>query len=91
MIEKLTQPGKDEGSFPKGKGKMILGRRHRHSRTLSYQRQEGDASYHAFIKRVIFKEVSGHQDLIKSGPGNRGLSACVTIHVAMSFQLLSLW
>ena len=41
MIEKLTQPGKEEGSFPKGKGKTILGRRHRHSRTLSYQRQEG--------------------------------------------------
>ena len=41
MIEKLTQCGKDEGSFLKGKGKKILGRRHRHSRTLSYQRQEG--------------------------------------------------
>ena len=38
----------------------------------------------AFIKRVIFKEVSGHWDLIKSGPGNWGLSACVTIHEAMS-------
>ena len=32
----------------------------------------------------IFKEVSGHWDLIKSEPGNRGLSACVTIHEAMS-------
>ena len=38
----------------------------------------------AFIKRVIFKEVSGHWDLIKSEPGDRGLSACVTIHEAMS-------
>ena len=36
----------------------------------------------AFIKRVIFKEVSGHRVLIKSGPGNRGLSACGTTHVA---------
>ena len=36
----------------------------------------------AFIKRVVFKEVSGHWDLIKSEPGNRGLLACVTIHVA---------
>ena len=38
----------------------------------------------AFIKRVIFKEVSGHWDLIKSEPGNRGLSAFVTIHEAMT-------
>ena len=36
----------------------------------------------AFIKRVIFKEVSGHWDLIKSEPGNRGLSACGPTHVA---------
>ena len=36
--------------------------------------------YH-IVKRVIFKEVSGHWDLIKSEPGNRGLSACVTIHL----------
>ena len=34
-------------------------------------------------------EVSGHQVLIKSGPGNRGLSACVTTHEATS-QIFSL-
>ena len=44
----------------------------------------------AFIHRVAFKEVSGHWDLIKSGPGNWGLSACVTIHEAMS-RISSCW
>ena len=32
----------------------------------------------AFIHRVAFEEVSGHWVLIKSGLGNRGLSACGT-------------
>ena len=36
----------------------------------------------AFIHRVAFKEVSGHRVLFKNGPGNRGLSACGTTHVA---------
>ena len=30
------------------------------------------------------KEVTGHRDLINSGPGNRGLSACGTTHEATS-------
>ena len=34
----------------------------------------------AFIHRVAFEEVSGHRILIKSGLGNRGLSACGTTH-----------
>ena len=36
----------------------------------------------AFIHRVAFKEVSGHRVHFKSGPGNRGRSACGTTHVA---------
>ena len=32
----------------------------------------------AFTHRVAFEEVSGHRVLIKSGLGNRGLSACGT-------------
>ena len=43
----------------------------------------------AFFLRVVFEEVSGHRVLIKSGPGNRGLSACVTTHEATS-QIFSL-
>ena len=43
----------------------------------------------AFFHRVVFEEVSGHRVLIKSGPGNRGLSACVTTHEATS-QIFSL-
>ena len=35
-----------------------------------------------FIHRVVFKEVSGHRVLLKSGPGNRGRSACGPTHVA---------
>ena len=35
-----------------------------------------------FPHRVAFEEVSGHRVLLKSGPGNRGLSACGTTHVA---------
>ena len=42
-----------------------------------------------FFHRVAFQEVSGHRVLIKSGPGNRGLSACVTTHEATS-QIFSL-
>ena len=38
----------------------------------------------AFIHRVAFEEVSGHRDLLKCGPGNRGLSACCTTHEATS-------
>ena len=38
----------------------------------------------AFIHRVSFEEVTGHRDLINSGPGNRGLSACGTTHEATS-------
>ena len=34
------------------------------------------------IHKVSFKEVSGHRVLFKSGPGNRGRSACGTTHVA---------
>ena len=34
----------------------------------------------AFIHSVAFEEVSGHRVLIKSGPGNRGRSACGTTH-----------
>ena len=41
-------------------------------------------SFCAFIHRVTFKEVTGHRDLINSGPGNRGLSACGTTHEATS-------
>ena len=37
-----------------------------------------DPSFCAFVHRVTFEEVSGHQVLLKSGPGNRGLSACDT-------------
>ena len=36
----------------------------------------------AFIHRVAFIEVSGPRVLLKSGPGNRGRSACGTTHVA---------
>ena len=36
----------------------------------------------ALIHRVSFKEVSSHRVLFKSGPGNRGRSACGTTHVA---------
>ena len=38
----------------------------------------------AFIHRVAFEEVSGHRVLLKSGLGNRDLSACGTIHEATS-------
>ena len=38
----------------------------------------------AFIHRVTFEEVTGHRDLINSGPGNRGLSACGTTHEVTS-------
>ena len=36
----------------------------------------------AFINRFAFEEVPGHRVLIKSGPGNRGRSACGTTHLA---------
>ena len=36
----------------------------------------------AFTHRVAFKEGSGPRVLFKSGPGNRGRSACGTTHVA---------
>ena len=36
----------------------------------------------AFIHRVALEEVSGHRVLLKSGPGNRGRSACGPTHVA---------
>ena len=36
----------------------------------------------ALPHRVAFKEGSGHWVLFKSGPGNRGRSACGTTHVA---------
>ena len=36
----------------------------------------------AFSHRVAFEEGSGPRVLLKSGPGNRGRSACVTTHVA---------
>ena len=48
-----------------------------------------DPSFFVYIHRVAFEEVSGHRVLIKSGPGNRGLSACVTTHEATS-QIFSL-
>ena len=35
-----------------------------------------------FTHRVAFEEVSGHRVLIQSGLGNRGRSACGTIHGA---------
>ena len=38
----------------------------------------------AFIHRFSFVKVSGHHVLIKSRPGNRGLSDCGTTHEAMS-------
>ena len=41
-----------------------------------------DPSCCAFIRRVAFKEVSGNRVLVKSGPGNQGLSACGTTHGA---------
>ena len=36
----------------------------------------------AFSHRVAFEEGSGPPVLLKSGPGTRGRSACVTTHVA---------
>ena len=36
----------------------------------------------AFTRRVAFEEGSGPRVLLKSGPGNRGHSACGTSHVA---------
>ena len=36
----------------------------------------------AFTHRVAFEEGSGLRVLLKSGPGNRGRSACATTHVA---------
>ena len=36
-----------------------------------------------------FEEVTGHRDLINSGPGNRGLSACGTTHEATNIWLVS--
>ena len=36
----------------------------------------------AFIHRVALEEGSGPRVLLRSGPGNRGRSACVTTHVA---------
>ena len=36
----------------------------------------------AFTHRVAFEEGSGPRVLLKSGPGNRGRSACCTTHVA---------
>ena len=36
----------------------------------------------AFTHKVAFEEVSGPRVLLKSGPGNRGRSACGTTHVA---------
>ena len=36
----------------------------------------------AFAQRVAFKDVSRHRVLLKSGPGNRGRSACGTTHRA---------
>ena len=38
----------------------------------------------AFIHRVALEVVSGHRVLIQSGPQNRGLLACGTIHEATS-------
>ena len=37
---------------------------------------------HAFTHRVAFEEGSGPRVLLKSGPGNRGRSACGPTHVA---------
>ena len=37
-----------------------------------------------FIHRLEFGEVSGHQVLIKRGPGNRGPAECGTTHEATS-------
>ena len=37
-----------------------------------------------FTYRVTFEEVSGHRVLIKSRPGNQGLSECGTTHEATS-------
>ena len=39
-------------------------------------------SWCAFTHRVAFEEGFGHRVLLKSGPGNRGRSACGTTHVA---------
>ena len=36
----------------------------------------------AFTHRAAFEEVSGHQVLLQSGPGDRGRSACGTTHGA---------
>ena len=36
------------------------------------------------IGDFLSEEVSGHRVLLKSGPGNRGISACDTTHDAMS-------
>ena len=47
-------------------------------------RSVSDPSFCAFVRRVAFEEVSGHRVLLKSGPGNRGISACDTTHDAMS-------
>ena len=37
-----------------------------------------------FIHRIAFEEGSGHRVLVKSGPGNCGLSECGTTHEATS-------
>ena len=42
----------------------------------------GAPSWWAYPHRVAFEEVSGHRVLLKSGPGNRGRSACGTTLVA---------
>ena len=42
----------------------------------------GAPSCCAFTHRVAFEEGSGPRVLLKSGPGNRGRSACGTTHVA---------
>ena len=51
-----------------------------------FQKMHGGVSapsFCAFPHRVAFKEVSGHQVHFKSGPGNRGRSACGTTHGAL--------
>ena len=44
--------------------------------------QRGSSLLSSALGLLVSEEVTGHRDLINSGPGNRGLSACGTTHEA---------
>lgn len=68
MMEKLTQPGENEESFPKEKGKRILGRGQRHVRTLSCHRQE--KSQKILDTRNFRAELTVTQNLVEEASGS---------------------